>query len=45
MIENFHIEELDSLFIEINEEEGGEEAFFIFENSLKLLCRYLRKLN
>ena len=46
LIEKHWIEELDGEYLNYCTEVGEEpEAFFLLENSLKLLCRYLRKLH
>ena len=52
LIEKQMIEEIDQEYLEYMEENGSslaatqpEEPFFLFEGSLKLLCRYLKKLS
>jgi len=43
LIETSQIDELDSLIMETLDD--SDEVFFIYENSLKLLFKYLRKLS
>ena len=45
LIEQQLIEDIDQDYIELMEDMGETpESFFLFESSLKLLCKYLRKL-
>jgi hypothetical protein len=48
LLETSQIDELDQIYIDWRDEQGiknDEEIFFVMERSIKLLAKYLLKLN